>query len=425
VSSRRLAFSAWLRAAACAVAICAPLHTHAGDAREFDATRAWDEFSQLLRLDYSYFARPGVDGGAILAHFAERARASRDRREFIELAKTVARNFADPHLNVGPSAPTDPALVPTASDLSADWLGGRAVIRAVRSGSDAAAQGVPVGATVVAINGRDAAAAVEALLGRPAHALSREQLRHGLNMALAGVRDQARELVLGVAGGAPRSYRLQATSVLAHAVAAAPAVASERRGAIGLIRFNNSLGRNETAAQFKAALESVLDTRALVIDLRNTPSGGNSTVARAVLGHFVAREQPYQVHVVSGEERRFGVPRKFIELVAPLKPHYRGRVFVLAGRWTGSMGEGMVIGFDAIGHRTVGSPMAHLLGALFHETLAVSGARVELGEERLLHVNGTPREAFRPSIVVDPAEARPDGDPAVDAVLRALRSAAR
>ena len=415
--------NAWLHAGLCAMAMCVPLQALATEASEFDATKAWDEFGELLRLDYSYFARPGVDGAAILAHFAERARASRDHGEFIELAKTVARNFADPHFNVGPSAATDPALVPTASDLSADWIAGRAVIRAVRAGSDAAAQGVPVGATVVAINGRDAAAAVEALLGQPVRALSREQMRHGLNLALAGVRDQPRDLVLSPRAGAPRSYRLQATSVQAQAVAAAPAVVSERRGAIGVIRFNNSLGRSETAAQFKAALQSLLDTRALVIDLRNTPSGGNSTVARAILGHFAAREQPYQVHVVSGEERRFGVPRKFIELVAPLEPHYRGRVFVLAGRWTSSMGEGIVIGFDALGHRTVGSPMAHLLGALFHETLAASGARVELGEERLLHVNGTPREAFRPSIVVDPAEARPDGDPAFDAVLRSLRGA--
>jgi carboxyl-terminal processing protease len=415
--------SAWLRLAICAVALFEPLHAPAADAPAFDATRAWEEFSDLLRLDYGYFARPGVDGAAILAHFAERARASRDRGEFIELAKTAARNFADPHFNVGPSAPTDPALVPTASDLSADWIGDRAVIRAVRSGSDAAAQGVPVDATVVAINGRDAATAVEALLGRPVRELSREQMRHGLNLALAGMRDQPRDLVLAVRGGPPRSYRLQATSVQAHAVAAAPAVVSERRGAIGIIRFNNSLGRNETIVDFQVALRSLLDTHALVIDLRNTPSGGNSTVARAILGHFVAHEQPYQVHEVSGEERRFGVPRKFIELVAPLEPHYRGRVFVLAGRWTGSMGEGMVIGFDAIGHRTVGSTMAHLLGALFHETLAASGARVELGQERLLHVNGTPREAFRPPIVVDPAEARPDGDPAFDAVLRALRRA--
>jgi carboxyl-terminal processing protease len=95
-------------------------------------------------------------------------------------------------------------------------------------------------------------------------------------------------------------------------------------------------------------------------------------------------------------------------------------VFVLCGRWTGSMGEGLVIGFDALGHTSVGSPMAHLLGALFHETLPASQAQVELGEEQLLHVNGTPREAFQPTIAVDPAEARLDGDPAFDALLRTL-----
>jgi carboxyl-terminal processing protease len=205
-------------------------------------------------------------------------------------------------------------------------------------------------------------------------------------------------------------------------VAGLPAVHSERRGAIGFIRLDNSLGRNETMAQFTAALQALLDTRALVLDLRNTPSGGTTTVARAIMGHFTDRERPYQVHVVPGEQRRFGVPRKFVEQVAPRAPHYRGHVFVLGGRWTGSMGEGMMIGFDALGHRTVGSELGHLLGAMFHETLEASGARVELGEEQLLHVNGTPREAFRPVISVDPAEARADGDPAFDAVLRALRT---
>jgi carboxyl-terminal processing protease len=275
----------------------------------------------------------------------------------------------------------------------------------------------------VGIDGQDPASRVADLLGQPMAALSRVQAQHGLNLALAGVRGQPRLLVLRAGGGPPRTFRLQSPDELARAVAAAPALVSERRGNVGLIRFNNSLGRDEARTQFKTALQALLDTSTLVLDLRNTPSGGNTTVARAILGHFTARERPYQVHVVTGEERRFGVPRKFVELVAPLQPRYRGRVFVLAGRWTGSMGEGLVIGFDALGHTSVGSPMAHLLGALFHETLETSGARIELGEERMLHVNGTPREAFRPSIAVDPAEARPDGDPAFDAVLRALRSA--
>jgi carboxyl-terminal processing protease len=424
---RRRALAALCLAAAAGLAPAraadnAPAGSSAAGEAPFNAAAAWHEFAELLRLDYAYFERPGVDGPKILAHFADRAHAAKSRSEFVAVAKVVARNFADPHFNVGPGAPTDPGLVPTASDLFGDVVDSRCVVRAVRGGSDAAAQGVPVGATVGAIDGHDCTARIAALLGRPIAALTRLQAQHGLNLALAGVRGQPRHLVLRAGGGPPRTFTLRSPDEHARAVAAARAVVAERRGDIGLIRFNNSLGRDETIVQFKAAVQELLDTRAMVIDLRNTPSGGNTTVARAILGHFVTRERPYQVHAVPGEQRRHGVPRKFVELVAPLAPHYRGRVFVLGGRWTGSMGEGLVIGFDAIGQRTVGSPMGHLLGALFHEKLTASGAQVELGQEQLLHVNGTPREAFRPAIAVDPAEARPDGDPAFDAVLGALRS---
>ncbi|MEJ7663499.1 MAG: hypothetical protein WKG07_30100 [Hymenobacter sp.] len=65
--------------------------------------------------------------------------------------------------------------------------------------------------------------------------------------------------------------------------------------------------------------------------MRNTPSGGNTTVARGIMGHFVRREQPYQVHVVPSEERQFGVPRRFVEYVLPLAPFYPGKVVVLGG----------------------------------------------------------------------------------------------
>ncbi|HET7525683.1 MAG TPA: S41 family peptidase, partial [Burkholderiaceae bacterium] len=276
-----------------------------------------------------------------------------------------------------------------------------------------------VGDVVLAIDGVAPAAAVQRWLGQPPGELSRVQLAHGFDIALAGVRDRPRQLLLD-GHGSPRTVALRSAGEQARAVAAAPAVSSERRGDVGLIRFHNSLGRDATIGAFAQALQALLDTRALLIDLRNTPSGGNSTVARGVLGHFVAREQPYQVHTVPGEVRRHGVPRKFVEYVLPLQPRYRGRVVVLAGRWTGSMGEGMAIGFDAIGVQTAGAPMGHLLGALFHESLAECGATVELGEEQLFHVDGTPREAFVPRLRVDPAEAGPHGDPTIDAALRWL-----
>jgi hypothetical protein len=410
--------------------LCAPAASHSAaavagpaaqsaDARPFDAERAWAEWTQLLMLDYGYFERPGVDGPAIVAHFAGREAAARTRHEFIALIQQMARNFADPHLNVGPAAPDGPSLVPTASDLYGDWIDGRFVIRDVRADSDASRQGVVPGALVVAIDGVAPAAAVESLLGRPPAALSRTQMAFGLNLALAGVRNRPRQLVVRGHDG-NRVFALRSTAEQANAVANAPSVLSERRGDVGVIRFNNSLGRDDTIGAFARALRPLLDARALVVDLRNTPSGGNSTVARGVLGHFVSRERPYQVHVVPAEARRFGVPRKFVEYVLPIEPFFRGRVVVLGGRWTGSMGEGMVIGFDAIGAQTAGSPMGHLLGALFHETLPESGAQVELGEEQLFHVDGTPRESFRPRLFVEPAEAGPLGDPTMHAVMRWL-----
>jgi peptidase S41-like protein len=389
------------------------------DARPFDPRRAWSEWIQLLTLDYGYFQRPGVDGQAIAAHFAPRAASATTRPELVALMQQMARNFADPHLNVGPGAADGPSLVPTASDLHGDWVDGRFVIRDVRADSDASQQGVAPGDIVVSIDGRAPAAAVESLLGRPLETLSREQVAFGLTVALAGVRDRPRRLVTSGRSGL-RGFALRSAGEQASAVAAAPALTSDRRGDVGIIRFNNSLGRDETIAAFARALRPLLDTRALVIDLRNTPSGGTSTVARGVLGHFVTRERPYQVHTVPGESRRYGVPRKFVEYVLPIEPLYRGHVVVLGGRWTGSMGEGMVIGFDAIGVRSAGSPMGHLLGAMFHETLAESGATVELGEEQLFHVNGTPREAFVPRLRVEPAEAGPLGDPTLSAAMRAL-----
>jgi len=75
---------------------------------------------------------------------------------------------------------------------------------------------------------------------------------------------------------------------------------------------------------------------------------------------------------------------------------HRGPVRVEVGRWTGSMGEGLALGFDAIGAELVGTRMAGLLGAIYDYRLEHSGLVLKLPTERLSHVDGTPREAFVP-----------------------------
>jgi C-terminal processing protease CtpA/Prc len=202
----------------------------------------------------------------------------------------------------------------------------------------------------------------------------------------------------------------------------APLQTSEIRPGIGYVRFNDSLGDDATVAAFDGALHELRQTRGLIIDLRNTASGGNTSVARGILGRFVQRELPYQKHVLPAEERETGVRRSWLELVSPRGEFtYSRPVVVLVNRWTGSMGEGLAIGFDGTGAGTVvGTPMARLVGATSHFVLPHTGIGINVPSERLYHVNGTPREAFEPAVRIDVSRTVAGQDPFVEAALKIL-----
>jgi carboxyl-terminal processing protease len=173
---------------------------------------------------------------------------------------------------------------------------------------------------------------------------------------------------------------------------------------------------------FDEALVALRDSRALVVDLRDTPGGGNTSVARGVLGRFVQREAAYQKHVLPSEERETGIRRSWLELVSPCVGFvYERPVAVLVDHWTGSMGEGLAVGFDATGRGTViGTSMAGLAGATYRLTLPKTRIGLNVPAERLYHVNGTPREQFRPEVSVDVTGSGPEADPILSAALRYL-----
>ncbi|MBB3695799.1 hypothetical protein [Sphingomonas sp. BK580] len=407
--------TAWLAGLTLLLAVPAPAQEPRPAPAPFAASRAWDSFVTLLRDRYGYLTRPGIDGESILATFAARARAARTDKDFIDVLQLVAHNFADPHLVVDPLDADDWAVVPTASDLFGSYDGVRFRIGEVRAGSDAAARGVTAGMTVLRLDGVSPRRAIEQVTGRAFADLTPPQVAFAFNVALAGHRRRAR--VLEVAEGR-RRVALPATNTLADRIEHGPLLDVERRGAMGIIRINNSLGDQALIDRFARALETLEGTDALLIDLRDTPSGGNTSVARGIMGHFVDHDRPYQMHVVPYEARVLGPTRKFVEYVAPYGLRYAGRVYVAGGRWTGSMGEGLMIGFAAIGATTVGTDMAHLLGALSNETIEGSAAQVDLGTEQLFTVTGLPRELYRPDIYIDRAERTPTIDPVLSALGR-------
>lgn len=394
-----------------------PAQEAATSAAAFDAAKGWTSFVQLLHENYGYFDRPGIDGNAILAAFADRAKAARSDKDFIDVLQLVSHNFADPHFVVGPLDTDDWSVIPTASDLFGIYDGKDFLIGEVRAGGDAALKGMRPGMSVVRVDGVSPRAAIEAVTGRPFADLSPVQIGFAFNVALGGHRKQPRTIEVRD-GHRARTYALAATNDLARRVEDAPLLDIERRGRLGIIRINNSLGNQGLIDAFAKAIASLADMDTLLIDLRNTPSGGNTSVARGIMGHFVDHDRPYQMHVVPFESRVLGPTRKFVEYVAPYGTRYAGKLYVAGGRWTGSMGEGLMIGFDAIGATTVGSDLAHLLGALSNETIEGSAAKVDIGTEQLFTVTGLPREAYRPQIYLTQAERTSEGDPVLSAMAR-------
>ena len=138
-------------------------------------------------------------------------------------------------------------------------------------------------------------------------------------------------------------------------------------GNIGYIRINNSLGNNELIKIFDKTVDAMMDTDGIILDLRETASGGNTTVARAIMGRFAEQERAYQKHVYTGEELETGIRRSTLELVTPRKNNYKKPLVILVGNWTASMGEGIAIGFDGMRRgKVIGTKMAGLLVKILH-----------------------------------------------------------
>lgn len=82
-------------------------------------------------------------------------------------------------------------------------------------------------------------------------------------------------------------------------------------------------------------------------------------------------------------------------------------MIVVVNRWTGSMVEGIAIGFDGMKRaRIVGDRMAGLLGSIYSFTLPETKINFSIPVEKLFHINSTPRENFVPEFIVADSESQ-------------------
>jgi carboxyl-terminal processing protease len=81
---------------------------------------------------------------------------------------------------------------------------------------------------------------------------------------------------------------------------------------------------------------------------------------------------------------------------------HRARLpIVVVGRWTGSMGEGIAVGFAGLGGEVRGARMAGLKGAVEDLRTGETDLTVKLPTEKLFTASGLPREDFVPEPMHD------------------------
>lgn len=349
----------------------------------------------LINSQYAYLDRFPDSVLPISAVLRAEARAVSDRRSLLRYAEHAVAALADHHAITGGSFNDSWGLVPSYSDLWVEPEGEAWRITAVREGSPAAGAGVRTGDRLVAIGETSTAAAVAAFWSGLGLEPTGERAGYAARVLAAGRRDRPRDLTILDPGGTER--RLTLPNLYDTGPVDRPPVTTREVDGVLIIRFNDSLGDSDTVAAFDAVMAGALHGQPVLLDLTDTASGGNTVVARAIMGWFVDAPTAYQIHSLPAEERETGVPRQWIEQVLPRAgKRHRGPVAVRVGRWTGSMGEGLAVGMEALGAEVAGGPMAGLLGAIYDHRLPNSGLVIKLPTERLYAVDGTTREAFRP-----------------------------
>jgi carboxyl-terminal processing protease len=378
-------------------------------------------FCQFVEEEYAYFDLKKTDWERACKFYASHVASATDRAAYVELLERALGELYDQHAHLGTNTPRSYYLVPTQTDLFATWANGRAILSEVRRSSGAEKAGLLPGMEVVAINGEPIEQVVNAIEPK---FLSRDDpaaREWALQVALAGRRDRGAMRLLIRTGDKLHEFEFipafpEPPLMLSHRVV----------GNVGYIRIHNSLGQQTLVQTFDQAILEMRGVRALVLDLRDTPSGGNSSVARGIMGRLISHTLPYQRHELVSESRSTGIRRVWVEYVAPRNSPFLKPVVVLVGPWTGSMGEGLAIGLNAIrGTPVLGRPMAHLLGANGETVLPHSKIVVRVPTEKLFHIDGTPREAFVPRAVAPSNSASPSLDrelsSAMDLALRMSR----
>lgn len=364
-----------------------------------------DEILYDISHYYTYWEDKAQYWNCLRVAYNRAIKEAKTEEEVVLVFEYLLYELHDSHLILNTNRQSSYRLF---SPVYAQVVGDKVVIRQVwQSQLEAIPEGI-IGAEILKMNERPFAEQIAAFPTQ-CHDKNIPEVREWVaNKVLAGRYNEARVLELRLKNRQLLKLNLDSLKVRQDE----GLLTIRKEGDIGIIRINNQLGNNELIPAFDEALNQFQDTQGLILDLRNTVDGGNTYVARGIMGRFVDAVKPYQKHWILEEYLEDQkVVRSWIEYVSPRKehPHYDKPLVVLVGRWTGSMGEGLAIGLEASAQaKVMGTEMERLAGSMKGFSFRHLNFGYRLSTQKLFHINGSPREKYIPSYYISPENTQED-----------------
>jgi C-terminal processing protease CtpA/Prc len=376
--------------------------------QEIDQSKIKEDLNQIityLEHVYVYKEEKKVDIKCIREYYTNEIKHIKTEEENVLFFEYLLNEFYDNHLTLGTNRNSSYRLF---APIYAKVESGKPIVANVWKTQIEKINHDIIGAEITKFNGVDFEKFIKDFPTQCNDKNIQEVKEWITNKILAGRYNQPRVLTLKLLNGNKieldlDKINLKKTNTL---------ISTKKINEIGIVRINNSLGNDNLVKEFDSILNDLSKTKGLIIDLRNTVFGGDTYEARGIMSRFIKEAKPYQKHSYIEKPRgnsNPGIERSWIEYVSPRLEQYKNPVVILVGRWTGSMGEGLAIGFEGMERaEIVGTEMRRLAGEVFDVNFKHQRYGYKLTTRKLHHINGTPREKYVPTNYVKQTTIRKD-----------------
>lgn len=355
-----------------------------------DTIKVKQDFEKLitnLEKNYVYYNTKDLDLNCIKSYYSKKISTIKNETDALLFFEYILNEFYDNHLHLNTNSKSSYRLY---SPLFAETIGNKIIISS--TWKDQIESGLNVNVTnseLLTFNGIKIAEMNEIFPTNCQNKNNIEVKTWILNKILAGKYNEPRIITIKTITGKTETIDIDKIKIRKDI----DLVSFIIKDSIGIIRINNSLGNKKTKTEFKNALTKLKNTKGIILDLRNTISGGNSNIGNPIAGHFTDKKVIFQKYK--------NLKQEFVDYIKPNNPHYTKPLVVLVGRFTASMGEGLASGLDGteIG-KVIGTEMQKLAGATKNYNFSNFDYGYQASKIDVLNILNIPRENFIPKFKV-------------------------